>query len=38
VFSKEMGRYGKGIKAPKDSDGIGRFGKDWVGKVDLLAW
>ncbi len=39
MLSKEMGGYGKGnIKAPKDSDGIGMFGKDWIGKVDLLAW
>ena len=34
-----MDRYGEGnIKAPKDSDGIGRFGKVWIGKVEALAW
>jgi hypothetical protein len=37
-FQKKWIVMEKGIKAPKHSDGIGRFGKDWIWKVDILAW
>jgi hypothetical protein len=37
-FQKKWIVLEKGIKAPKHSDGIERFGQDWIGKVDILAW
>ncbi len=37
-FQKKWSVMEKGFEAPKHRDGIGRFGKDWIGKVDILAW